>query len=95
MNDYQAGIRATNLTSKFSRIEIGIRAICEYEKDNSLKNEILSFVYLCESVVEFFILLFISPFVIGYLIYRMGFKKTIKLFKRIDKNIKNKQKSRF
>lgn len=90
MNNHLSGIRLNNPTP-FVRVEIGTRQICEYKEDNSLKNNILTLVYFCKSVVEFFIILFISPFFIGYLIYRIGLKKTIKLFKRIDREVKSKK----
>ena len=89
MNTNLSGIRLINHTP-FVKVEIGARQICEYKEDNSLKNNILTLMYFCKSVVEFFILLFISPFFIGYLIYRIGLKKTIKLFKRIDRKFKSK-----
>ena len=92
MNDYQAGTRVLSLShTSFMKVEIGARPIYDYKEDSSLKNNILTFMYFWKSVVEFFILMFISPFFIGYLIYRIGLKKSIKLFKRIDKKHKLKK----
>lgn len=89
MNNYQVGMRSINPTL-FTRVEIGARPICEYKEDNSLKNNILTFVYILKSVVKFFILLLAAPFFILFLINRIGLRKTIKIFKRINKNYKQR-----
>lgn len=83
--NYQSRIRVLNHTS-FVKVEIGARPICEYKEESSLKNNILTFIYFWKSVVNLFILLLVTPFFILFLINRIGLKKTIKLFKRINKN---------
>ena len=74
--------------------QIGARP-CLYVLENTSTSIKEIIVFLLDFMVAFFLFVFLLPWFCMFLVYRIGFKNTIKLFKRVDREYKRKKYTKF
>lgn len=80
-------------TGGLHNTSIGARpCITDVDMKYTLSDSFSSIIVLLFMIAEAAVLLMcVLPFTTAYLVYRMGFVKTIKLFKRVDREHKRKK----
>ena len=71
--------------------QIGARA-CMSNIEDKQSSILEIFIFLLEFITATFLFMFILPIFIIFIIYKMGFKNTIKFLKRCDREYKRKNK---
>lgn len=64
---------------------------CLFVVEDKSSSLVEIFVFLCEFVIASFLFIFVLPLIVIFLFYRMGFKNTIKLFRRCDREHRRKK----
>lgn len=73
-----------------NQYQIGARDCLFITEDKS--NYIVEmFIFLYEFIIATFLFTFVLPIITMFLFYRMGFKNTIRFFKRCDREYKRKK----